>query len=270
MNCPNCGEKYEEDIHICPVCATPLSNAIYTPVPSQQTSKHRVWFPLCLIFLLLAGLSGYYYYNQIYLKDAEKECFNKTNDLFQAASDLDLSEYDPALLPKEMYSAEMLEEMIETNIKQVIADSKLYSFLEEDSSFLDSSQICQDLTAHATYEIKKTSCSYDQCIQTVEVHSLDLEAFITSLSDEILMDLKTDQNLWDTISETVQNLFFPKHHHSNLTKERIEEIIEKHYQTCLAQVPERSYTGKIKYIRKNKSWQLSSIDPQLFYTYFGQ
>ena len=164
MNCPNCGTHYTENEKICKKCHTSLSNAVYSPVSSDDNRKNpdtkkKSFAPVIAVILicciLAAGTGGYLYY----ISRVKQGCQEATKQIFTYAKNMDFSDVAPSDLPEPLKSEPNVREVIKNQLKTYIGDTELGSLVDTDS--IDVDTLCNEMVKQASYEITDISATYN-------------------------------------------------------------------------------------------------------------
>lgn len=271
MICPNCGETFEHDVHVCPVCDTPLSNAIYTPVSTPQKGKGKLILFLLVLILAAMGAGGYYYF-QTFTSQIKADCKKQTEELFEAMRSTDFSEIDPAFLPKYFKQDSTVKEMIKESVQNKLMESSISAYLTQEDSPIDMDRLINDITGSASYKITHVAVTPDACTVTVNTSNIDYDSFMASLADKVSENLETDQSLWDSFKEKVKGFFFGSDDESADISEAIRNIIEDTYADCLDTAPRKECTSTVRYsvsLKKPTKKELTFFDPELINTFYG-
>ena len=271
MICPNCNTPYEDDLKYCPACGHPLGNADYTPLSDNKEKKHRkksaLPFVILITFLILAAAAGIGYY--IYINTVKTRCQEAVHEIFKMAHDMDFSSVPPENLPDELKENPNIRSSIKEHLSEALGSEangdELSHYITE---VIDTDTICDDIVSKAEYEILSTEADYHSCRIKVRTSNTDYSKLMASLYQETEKRISsTDSSLWDRITSFFNSIITGEKSPEEETDLR-EEILDI-YNTAKANTDKVSNTGFIEFGIKDGSWTLTSIDTDLFYTYYG-
>lgn len=272
MNCPNCGTYYTEDEKICKKCHTPLSNAVYSQVSSdnninQSPPKKKGIIPVISIILICcliaAGIGGYFYY----ISRVKQGCRKATKQIFTYAKNMDFSDVAPSDLPEPLKSEPNVRELVKQQLKTYIGDSELGSLVDVDS--IDVNTLCNEMVDQASYKITDISATYNTCTVTVTTKNIDFYSLPGTIYDEIKSQITdADSSLWTSIKNSISSLLGGSNK-ATIEKIDISENLKNWYKETKKNGPVRKTTGKIVFGIKDGKWALTSFDERLIYGYYG-
>ena len=272
MNCPNCGTHYTENEKICKKCHTPLSNAVYNPVSSdnninKHNTKKKSMAPVIAVILicciLAAGTGGYLYY----ISRVKQGCQEATKQIFTYAKSMDFSDVAPSDLPEPLKSEPNVRELVKKELKTYISDSELGSLVDTDSIDIDT--LCNEMVKQSSYKITDVSATYNSCTVTVTTKNIDFYSLPGTIYDEIKSQITdADSSLWTSIKNSISSLLGGSNQ-ATIEKIDISENLNNWYKEARKNGPERKTTGKIVFGIKDGKWTLISFDKRLIYGYYG-
>ena len=268
MNCPNCGTPYDAGTSLCPVCNTPLGNAAYTPVEGIPKKKGRKTLVLiCFLGLLLClGCGGYYYY----LRSVEKECRQTTEQLMQCAHDLDFSSFGKENLPSPLSENMDVKDFISREMDALLEDQGISDLLRALDIDVTYDRIYDQIMSRAGYSIKEVKAGYNRCTVTVTTSNIDYSEAVRKTKEDLsstIDRLSSPEGWWNGIKNWFSSFFGEEQEEEeeNASVESLTDIMEKY----ISRQEPVTATGSVVYGIRNGKWTLLSVDPALFWHYYG-
>lgn len=271
MECPNCGQTYNEHDTICSSCGQPLSNAHYTPVTSHSSRPHRKkkrkkypWI-IALILLLLAGCIGGYFF---YISQIKSRCEDAVHEIFSMANRMDFSSVDSSYLPPALQENPDLKEYVEDYVNQALEEYQIDGLLEDAGIEIDIDRLCEELLQSATYTITGSKASYNRCEVYVHTENTDFSTFPSALAEEIQNSL-SGSSFWDSLKDIFSSIFSGHRHDEEDNEESDTALLDSLYDDFRASAPSTEADGVITFGISDGQWTLLSVDEEIFYSYYG-
>lgn len=269
MNCPNCGTPYDAGTSLCPVCNTPLGNASYTPVEGTPKKRGRkLPFLLCILVILLClGCGGYFYYLNI----VEKECREVTERLMQCAHDLDLSSFGKENLPTPLSENMDIKKAISEEMNSLLEEQGVADLLKALGIDVNYDRVYDQIMNRASYSIKDVEVSYNRCSVTMTTSNIDYAQAVKNTKESLssaIEDLSSPDDWWSGIKNWFSTLLGDEEDEGQTEESEIKSLTDILEEYISEQEPV-AVTGTIVYGIKGGRWTLISVDPALFYNYYG-
>lgn len=269
MNCPNCGTPYDAGTSLCPVCNTPLGNASYTPVEGTPKKKGgKVLILFCILALLLClGCGGYYYY----LKIVEKECRQVTERLMQCAHDLDFSSFGKENLPSPLSENMDIKKYISGEMDALLEEQGISDLLKALDIDVKYDRVYDQIMSRAGYSIKDVKASYNRCTVTMATSNIDYSEAVKKSKEDLsstIENLSSPEGWWSGIKNWFSSFFGEEAEEGEEDSSSGKSLTDLMEEYIRDQEPV-TVTGSIVYGIKDGKWTLLSVDPSLFYNYYG-
>ncbi len=269
MNCPNCGTPYDAGTSLCPVCNTPLSNASYTPVedsPKKRSRKLPVL--LCILVILLGlGCGGYYYYLHI----VEKECREVTERLMQCAHDLDFSSFGKENLPTPLSENMDIKKAISEEMDTILEEEGVTDLLKALGIEVKYDRVYDQIMSRASYSIKDVDVSYNRCTVTMTTSNIDYAQAVKNTKESLsstIEELSSPDDWWSGIKYWFSSFLGDEEDEEQEEEPEIKSLTDIMEEYISEQEP-GTVTGTVVYGIRGRKWALISVDPALFYNYYG-
>ena len=269
MNCPNCGTPYDAGTTLCPVCNMPLGNASYTPVestPKKRTSKLPILF-CTLAILLCLGAAGYYYYLNI----VEKECREVTKRLMQCAHDLDFSSFGKENLPAPLSENMDVKKAISGEMDTILEEQGVADLLKTLGIDVKYDRIYGQILSRASYSIQDVDVSYNRCTVTMTTSNIDYAQALKNTKESLsstIEEFSSPDDWWSGIRNWFSSFLGDGEEEGKKEDSGIKSLTDILEEYISEQEP-GTVTGTVVYGIKNGRWALISVDPALFYNYYG-
>ncbi|MBR5046960.1 MAG: hypothetical protein IKX76_01860 [Eubacterium sp.] len=269
MICPNCGTPYDTDRSVCPVCNTPLGNAPYTPVGKSPGKKGRgiVIFLGVLSLILCLGCGGYFYY----LKMVAKECREVTVQLMQCAHNLDFSPFGKENLPSPLSEKTDVKKDLAERMDALLEEQGILDLLETLGIDVKYDRVYEQILSRAGYEITDVKTSYNRCTVTMTTSNINYSEAVENTKESLssaIDDLSSPGDWWSGIKEWFSSFLGEGEDAAPADDSGVKSLTEIMEDYIQKQEP-REVTGTIVYGIKGGKWTLISVDPELFYNYYG-
>lgn len=263
MKCPKCGFPHEGNTSICPNCATPLSNADFSPA-KEKPKRTGLIVLLILMLLILAGTGGFFGY-RFYLKKVESECLKTTEKVMECAKNMDFSPLGQENLPEELADQANIREQIPGYIDAALQKEGLTEIVEMLGIEKDYDQIADIILSNADYSIDKVETTYNKCTITLTTNNINYPVAITNMQSELTSIIDnanvTDWGWWSSLKDWVSQLFSGE--------DKFPTNISGWLDKVITNEEPQARTGQIVYGIKDRQWTVLSFDQELIYNYYG-
>lgn len=270
MNCPKCGTPYEPDTKFCSTCGHPLDDADYRFISKKDYRKKKLSSIAARLIaaaaiLVIVAMIGYHAYIQF----IKKHCRQAVDEVFQAAHEMDFSSIDPEYLPDKMKENPNIRTLLKEELSKVIGKdttaNPLAAYLSE---VIDIDMICDDIISTASYKILSVEADYHTCKVTVRTENTDYSKVFDNLYSDIQERITDNESIWESIGSFFSSIFGGDDDSSD-KKPDLTGQIREFYQDAKDKTDKLSITSTIEFGFEDGSWDLTAVDPELFYTYYG-
>lgn len=274
MNCPNCGNPYDAGTDLCPVCHTPLGNASYTPVEHSPGRRGiTLLLLLCVLVLFLGlGCGGYWFY----LKMVAKECTEVTKRLMDCAHDLDFSSFGQENLPSPLSENLDVKKAISQEMDTLLEDQGVSDLLHALEIDVQYDRVYDQIMSRASYQIEDVKTTYNRCTVTMTTSNVDYSEVVRGTKESLssaIEELSSPDDWWSGIKNWFSSFLGEEEKRDEENPGEGEGSGIKSLTDVMEEYIDRqepvTVTGTIVYGIKGGRWSFISVDPALFYNYYG-